>query len=160
MKKSNRSRQLCRSLQPYCMYSCTQVAWQYSCTAVQRYHAPCKGFFVAARPPRRLLLLFRNLHAPIHDPEISYSGFSFSNHAYCAHLQALVRITYIKPRSWILFLTDPAKLWVIFEHKHVKRAALMSRWVTWLWNTGTLDQRFCVAYDGSAFFNTNNHRCV
>ena len=37
--------------------------------------------------------------APIHDPEISYSGFSFCNHAYCAHLQALVKITYIKPRS-------------------------------------------------------------
>ena len=43
---------------------------------------------------RDLSLLFHHLHGPIHDPEISYSGFSFSNHAYCAHLQALVRITY------------------------------------------------------------------
>ena len=48
---------------------------------------------------RDLSLLFHHLHGPIHDPEISYSGFSFSNHAYCAHIQALVRITYIKPLS-------------------------------------------------------------
>ena len=75
------------------LYAGSMAVQLYSCTTVQRYHAPCKGFFLAARPRPRLLLLFRHLHAPIYDPEISYSGFSFYNHAYCAHLQALVRIT-------------------------------------------------------------------
>ena len=59
-----------------CIYSCTRRSFSYgkntqkicqlwgkilrrSVSQVQRYHAPCKGSFVAARPPRRLLLLFR-----------------------------------------------------------------------------------------------------
>ena len=62
-----------------CTYSCTRRSFSYgentqivpryllamgkilrrSVSQVQQYHAPCKGSFVAARPPRRLLLLFR-----------------------------------------------------------------------------------------------------
>ena len=62
-----------------CTYSCTRRSFSYGkilrrsvsygkkysedllarYSGTPGYHAPCKGSFVAARPPRRLLLLFR-----------------------------------------------------------------------------------------------------